>query len=261
MAKIMPMLAAVAVLAALGIALLSLRQPEDRTASDLRERSIAAVGNVSSYSYFITLSARSTGFTAGGAVNVTTRMVGNGTIDVRGRFMHALVGILVSGDSGNDSINTLTRMEMYVVNNTLYSYTGGKWVKGEMKEDAWGNTQLDQQATASKDAPAHIAGMENVSGEPVYVLVLMPELGTAPAYMAGLETGTGGPQGELLQNRIVELISAERLLPVRIVNELAFAAGNITTNMTITSDYYDYDTPVESKIPEYAAGALPAGGG
>ncbi|MDD5112329.1 MAG: hypothetical protein PHG85_07280 [Candidatus Altiarchaeota archaeon] len=253
------LIAAAFVMTAIAFGLFVLKGPGGGEALELQERSLAAIRNVSTYSYLTRIDARSTGLSGEGIVNVSTRMAGNGTIDVRQNLMHAYVGIRINGISGEDSINTQNLMEMYVVKDTVYTRTGKSWVKGVMESDAWENTQLIEEANAIMDGSAVITGTEEIDGESAYVLAITPSSGSSSAYSAGLGSETGGIESELLENRIFEWISKETLLPLRISNEQVFSAGNITTKMTVISDYYDFNAPVEIQLPDDAAGALSSG--
>ncbi|MFH1126214.1 MAG: DUF6612 family protein, partial [Candidatus Altiarchaeota archaeon] len=195
----------------------------------------------------------------GANVDLESSINGSGMIDVVNRFMYTPVQIRITGSSNGSPVNTYTRIEMYVVNNTLYSKTGQMWIKQRLEEDSWSRTQLDQQSSIIKDAGVNLVGREEIRGEETYVLELSPNLKNLMDYAVEVNSKaqpTGTTNESVEEYAITEWISAKTFLPLKTVNTLTLLSENVTTTIEVTTEYYNYNKLVEDKLPYEAENAV-----
>jgi len=189
-----------------------------------------------------------------GVFDVEIVITGNETVNLDGKFMHAAVTTTVKGSKAEGPVGVTSEAEMYVVREMLYTRAGQKWVSQPIPGDSW-DTELSRHIDLIKDAEVDLLGSEELNGEGVYVLEIKPDLRALEDYAA--EIGRSAPSAEsgmlderITSYKITEWISKESLLPLRTVNEFTVSSSNITTTMTVSTDYYDYNKPVEWKLPD-----------
>jgi hypothetical protein len=230
---------------------------EGRKAVGIRDRSIAASAGVSSYFYTMAVSTRTEGFIGNSTVNISSSTVGNVSIDIDRRLMYSPVSIHVRGSSEGEPISIESTVEMYVLNNTLYTLSEGMWAKQALEEDAWGNTQLEQEEKVVEGADVRLAGVETVRGEEAYVLEFRPDVNAIMEYSVDVAGDMPSLEDEdrIEDYGIKEWVSTESLLPQKSVTEFTMVSGDVKTLMKITVEYYDYNKPLILDLPVGAAEA------
>jgi len=246
---------AVLLVAMVGLMLFTQTSQVADKAVEIRDKSIASSDKVSSYSYSIVVKAVSKGTLDGKQVEVNTTIEGNGTIDLRKRFMYTPVSMNVVGHSGEEPIETKSYMEMYILSDTLYSNAGQMWVKQKLKEDAWSGTQLSQQNDVIRNASVKLVGEEEVNGKKAYVIELKPDLNALMSYAVEIAQSTPSLEASMNKEtveyyKITEWISAESFLPLKTVNEFTVSSEDIRTTMRVVSEYYDYGKQVNAELPD-----------
>lgn len=263
MRKNAPLLTSALIVVALGIILMTqIGANKEKRTNEIRDKSLEESSKISSYSDSKVIRVSSKGF-LDGEFDVRILIQGNETIDLDKQFMHAMSTSNITGYSADGPIRTEYEQELYVVNNTLYSKAEQTWVKQTMKEDSWSKTQLDQQIDVTKNAGVELMGTEEVNGKSAYVLEFKPDLNALMAYAIEVSK-TGGsapsPGGEskesIKEYTITEWISTETFLPLKTTDEFTLESENITTTMIVTTEYYGYNSPINSELPEEVANAI-----
>lgn len=252
-------LASLLIIAVVALLVVGVGFYREKKAVEVRDRSMAASGNVSSYFYTMIVSTKTKGVVDGATVDIAGSIAGNVSVDMEERFMYSPVSINIRGFSDGEPVATKSEMEMYVVDDTLYTQVGGMWAKRRLDEDAWGRTQLKQQEKVIEGAGVRLAGSEMLHGVEAYVLEFKPDVKDIMDYAVEVSGNipTAEEGGDRVEGYTVrEWISTDNFLPLKTVTDFTMVSGDVTTAMSITVEYYDYDKPVALELPEEAAGAI-----
>lgn len=254
MASLKTVLAFLLALAVIALLAFGWRLYAGKNDSWIRDRSEAASSRVSSYFYTMSVSSKTAGVIEGAEVDIVGSMAGNVSIDLERRFMHGRVKVNVSGSSGGEPIATYSEIDVYVVNETLYSQAGGFWVKQKLGEEAWGETQLSREGKATESAEVRLAGVEAIREVECYVLEFKPDVKAMSDYVEiSGNTPSEGDAGEEVEGYAVrEWVSTESFLPLKTVTEFTVKSGGVKTEVNVNVDYYDYGRPFAMEIPREA---------
>jgi hypothetical protein len=232
-----------------------------KTASEIRNASIAAQESVYSCSYNSTSRTDSTGVMDGSPMTINGSVFMKGRVDLNKKFTYSYISSDIEVFSGKNFTREQRAYETYIVNTTLYTGAEGVWMKQDLGEDVWSGMTLQQEVDVINDTNVRLVGTEDVLGEKAYVLEFKPDLAVLMVYAN--EIGGKMPSfGERLSGESVrdytikEWVSTETLLPLKSVNVFTLTSEDINTTMTVISEYYDYDKPVNTQLPEAAASAI-----
>lgn len=126
-------------------------------AAEIRDRSIAAIEDVSSYSFALELETSAQG--------LSVAVESNGSVDLDAREMHVV--FTTQGIQLNE----------YIVNDTLYQESYGLWDQRDAGDlGVWQDQrQLDHQRKILENGSVSLEGEDTIDGEPVYELRVEPE--------------------------------------------------------------------------------------
>jgi hypothetical protein len=257
------LLIALALACAILLALYYINFSGSKSAAEIRDNRVIESEKASSYSYSTAFNAVASGYVKGAKIEFKSSMEGSGVIDLKKRFMYTPVSVKVDGSSDQNPIKIRSNMEMYVVNNTLYTKFGEGWIKQELNEDTWKRTQLNGQTSVVKNASVKLSIIEDYKGKSAYVLEYKPGKKELTDYLVGV-TGNAPLVNVDLANPVImdynitEWISTESYLPLKTLNKFTIVSGGISTNISILTEYYDYGKVINEKLPEGFSNAVEA---
>ncbi|HOO54328.1 MAG TPA: hypothetical protein PLM24_05100 [Methanothrix sp.] len=203
-----------------------------------------------------------------------TRSVGDGELNVTA---HAMKMTMITTTSSEDMGDVVSKMEMYMQGDTMYTNIDGNWTKMPgMPEEMWDQqNQVRTQAELLNASEIELVGSEKVNGEDAYkakvvpdtetfALILNQQMGSMPLYAMNVT--------EIFEESEMEWttwISKESHLPLKnhLSMELTLTADMMglpvgetgEIEMEVKSDstviYSNYNEPVEIVVPEEAMAA------
>jgi hypothetical protein len=253
-------LAFVVVIALIAVAVVHLftqKGQDDKRTTEIIDGMIEACKQVSSYNYSMTVFSVSNGFFENSQVNIETLMKGDGFVDIRNKRMYTPLSINIKGFTAGNPVTSHSELEMYVIGNTLYSRAGNNWFRQELNGDVWSKTQLEQQNAIVKGAYARNTGIEELNGVEVYVIQYTPNPSNLVNYALEVMGKSSAQQGvETLRDyTVAQWISTKTLLPVKTMIKFTSISQNMTNTLGVVSEYKDFNSTMEIRLPEEAANA------
>ncbi|MEA3255265.1 MAG: DUF6612 family protein [Candidatus Altiarchaeota archaeon] len=225
--------------------------PTGLTAEEVRDKSIDAIDNVKSYAFDIDMSISAPVKEQGKA---TMDMTGEGRVDIENKRVYNKM------DMGTMGMTTST--ETYIIDNMAYikSPSAG-WMKKEAGTDMWETQDIvKSQKELMKDIEVTLSGSEKVNGVDCYILVMKPsrdELIQLLTQEIGDTSSISATEaGEKIRSMEVrEWIAKDTSLTRRSVTIMQIEAEGKLVDMTLITDIYDYNKPMNIELPEEAKDA------
>lgn len=110
-------------------------------------------------------------------INFETRSVGEGAMNLSARTMKMTMTTTTSTDDVKDVV---TEMEMYMINDTMYTKVDGNWTRMPgMPEETWDQqNQVKNQAELLNASEIEFIGSEKVDGVDAYKVKVVPDMET-----------------------------------------------------------------------------------
>ena len=217
----------------------------------------------------------------GEPVRMTIGVDGTGAVDNTGREMRMIMDMDMDiPELGEQEMAT----DVYVVGGWMYMkldvpVIGEQWMKMALTEEIWqSQSQVDPQIELLVSAmEVRLLGSENIRGVPCYVVEIVPEMGILGNLLSQQQGMTGMEGIDLGQLNLADLFK-EMSVKVWIAEDSHFLAKSeinvlievsagdvggaegdfeeITLDMTVGMELYDYNQGVSIELPEAALQAV-----
>ena len=217
----------------------------------------------------------------GEPVRMTIGVDGTGAVDNTGREMRMIMDMDMDiPELGEQEMAT----DVYVVGGWMYMkldvpVIGEQWMKMALTEEIWqSQSQVDPQIELLVSATeVRLLGSENIRGVPCYVVEIVPEMGILGNLLSQQQGMTGMEGIDLGQLNLADLFK-EMSVKVWIAEDSHFLAKSeinvlievsagdvggaegdfeeITLDMTVGMELYDYNQGVSIELPEAALQAV-----
>lgn len=233
---------------------------EQLTAEQVRDRSIDAMKDVSTYAFDMDLSMIMRGGSANmlGITEMETTINGNGKLDEKNRKMQLDMTMSVMGMT--------MEMDQYIIDDTQYMkmpMTG--WVKNKTSGDIWDKQIYARlEDDSMKSADVRLLDDERVDGEDCYVLDMETE---DMEDMLEIITQSMGSTSSLDEDELEgikifgfkEWVSKKTFLVKKIVMDIEIEEEGTTMDMSVEMKFSDYNEPIDITLPEEAKDAADMG--
>lgn len=252
-------------------AYLTLGLKYQNNAEAIRDKTIEALDKVESYKFDVNTYMKTSGFMDGELKSTIMRTATYGETDLKNKRMHSTM--TMSATDLNNT-NSSVRIEMYLIDDVMYMLMNvpgapENWVKQNLDSSVkvWEmQNQVEQQIEVMSGAEVRLLGEDSLNGVDCYVIEVKPDLRNLLAYvlkkqepeskMAAIEDER---MDELMRRieymQIKEWVSKDEYLPMKSVVEMRTNVENVTTEMTITINTYDFNRQLDLALPEAAANA------
>ncbi|MFC2154003.1 DUF6612 family protein [Candidatus Altiarchaeota archaeon] len=222
------------------------------TPEEIRDRTLEAVMNVSSYSFDMSMQMDVRGVRNGSEANSTLGIFGSGEVDVanqKSRLSLEMTNPQIPGGTP-EGVNTT----IFFIKDKVYMKLFKTWIyqKLENAEDVWEQqNQVRSQSRLLRDAELVVLPDEILGGEDTYVLKVTPDKIKVLRYMAEqsktpeLSSLTEDELANMSQNlkefSVTQWIRKTDYLPLRFNTILVLASENSTVTMHMDMNVSDYD--------------------
>jgi len=227
------------------------------TALQIRDKSIDAMQTVKSYAFDIDMdiTAKMKGKTTWmGISEMNFRTSGSGKVDMNQRKMYSKMAV--------DFLDMKMEIEQYVIGNMQYmEMPMFGWVKNETTEEIWSQEYVHMESEIMRNSPVVLVGTEMLNDKECYVLDINPRIDDilkliSKQYLsASSSTDIEETKKSLKSLKMREWIDKNTFLVSRIVIDMETEDENMTMNMSITMDMYDYNKPMSIELPDEAKNA------
>jgi hypothetical protein len=240
----------------------------DLTQEEIREKVLAVIGDIRTYSFTMILDINLTGQNQK-AINQHTEI--NGAMDKTNQKLH--ISMDLSQQSGNDRVKGATSTaEIYVAGESMYVKSGasasGTWQKQPASAEIWQEQDIiSQQKKLLETAEMELTGIATLKDKQCYLLEIHPDEEALWETVRQKLTAGQLPQGVDL-NEIMREISMKTwidrgtFLPLRVQEsitlvmrpeELGLTASDGASAMNVKMDFdllaFDYNQPLNLEPP------------
>ena len=234
---------------------------ENPSEDQIMSRMASSVDDVSFYGFDINITLKNTGYRADRYLDIKMIINGIGRVDIKNKIAKFTTDVDVSSNDLKSRSYSEKGIDVYVVNDTIYTLPFGMWIKNKVQPESnlWNNqTHIRQQVDIMKNSKIKLIGGELINGVMTYHLDIEPDRNTLVEYVLK----SGGTVSELNYERIGNLtniitalnmdlwVSKIDYLPVKSVVYIETYTNNITADMTVVTDFYDYNKKSGIELPD-----------
>ncbi len=257
---------AVVVIAAAASAYYFLAPPEV-SAEQIKSWALTSAEEVNTYKFEMSMEASITGTGQAGTQSYTIQAWSTGEVDVENKKMKMEFTMQTPpmGAAKEEEVS----MELYIVEDYVYTYVDGQWFKTELPEDAWGQkSPLEGQVSLLEASNVKRLPDEAVDGVDCYVLEIQPDLEKLWEVLSsqpGMEEAPSIPIEQLKQVvkgfTVKEWIDKQTHLPRKVLMSMNMEfdlgmLGSMSIDMDFSMKFFGYNEPVTIELPPEAIEAV-----
>ena len=235
--------------------------PRNPNENQIVGRMASSIDNVKFYGFDTNITFRNSGYRADRYLDIIMTINGVGRIDIKNKIAKLAADVNISSNDFGSKPYSEKRMEMYIVNDTIYTIPFGAWVKNNVQpsRNIWSNqTQIKQQLDIVKNAELNITGEDAINGVMAYHIDVKPDKKKIIEYIfknSGAVSEVNYEHIENLTGAISTIkmdlwISKNEYLPLRSVVYIETRINNITSDMMVVTNFYDYNKESRIELPD-----------
>ncbi|HEY97222.1 MAG TPA: hypothetical protein G4O16_03475 [Dehalococcoidia bacterium] len=232
-----------------------------------------------SYSLFMNVEASMDAESEGEEATMEMKMTMDGAYDQKNMAMYMTMNTYMAMDFGYDMGTEEQSAEIYLVDDYMYVYTDGEWLKMPADEEAFQTYDIyqfqEQIALLESLGDLNFDKYETFNGKECYVIEIIPDFDAMLDFLG--EEGIGGMDLSSEEMRVVRdmfdeisyfcwiekdtgyLTKIKMQIEMKIsgddFKEMAGVSGKMKMDMSMTIEISDYNQPVNINLPSEAENA------